>query len=120
MIRTEIIKQISSGEDAYREGEKVKIRMKEEYVQGCSSRKKEYIGLLTQIDKEGCCLYYGNTHMPLYVKDMESIERINEVDEFCKELETRLWSTSNELDTQTVLSIIKKLQDSMKNRSKLH
>ena len=82
MIIAEVIKQISDGNNVYREGDKVEIIMKDEYVRGCSSRKKKYVGIISTIDENGGFFDYDNVSMPFDVKDIESIKKVNKVDEF--------------------------------------
>lgn len=83
MIEAVIIKQIISDTDSFKEGDKVKIILKDEYAK---EQKKEYAGTITQINSDGCFLSYSNVSIPLNTNEMKSIERVNEVDEFCKNL----------------------------------
>ena len=114
MIIAEVIKQISDGNNIYREGDKVEIIMKDEYVKGCSSRKKKYVGVISMITEDGGFLDYENISMPFNVDDIESIKMVNVVDEFCKEFEEMLYSRDVNCglkEIQTVVSAMKKLQD---------
>lgn len=119
MIKTEIIKQISDGIYVYREGDKVEIIMKDEYVRGCNSRKKKYIGIISTIHEEGIFICYDNISMPFNIDDIEHIQKVNEVAEFCKEFEKMLYSRDVccELkEIQTIVTTMKKLQDTLNKR----
>lgn len=113
MITAEIIKQISDGNNVYREGDKVEIIMKDEYVRGCSSRKKKYVGVISMITEDGGFFDYDNVSMPFNVDDIESIKKVNAVDEFCKEFEEMLYSRDVDCglkEIQTVVEVMRELQ----------
>lgn len=113
MIITEVIKQISDENNVYREGDKVEIIMKDEYIRGCSSRKKKYVGVISMITEDGRFFDYDNVSMPFNVDDIGSIKKVNTVDEFCKEFEEMLYSRDVDCglkEIQTIVSAMKELQ----------
>jgi protein associated with RNAse G/E len=114
MIIAEIIKQISDGNNVYREGDKVEITMKDKYYKGHSDRKNKYIGVISMITEDGGFLDYENISMPFDVDDIECIKKVNAVNEFCKEFEEMLYSRDVDCglkEIQTVVSAMKELQD---------
>lgn len=113
MIIAEVIKQISDENNVYREGDKVEIIMKDEYIRGCSSRKKKYVRMISMITEDGRFFDYDNVSMPFNVDDIGSIKKVNTVDEFCKEFEEMLYSRDVDCglkEIQTIVSAMKELQ----------
>lgn len=74
MISVTIIKQISDGNNIFLKGDKVEIIMKDEYVRGCESRKKKYVGTISMITEDGGFIDYDNVSMPFIVDVMKELQ----------------------------------------------
>lgn len=70
-IKAVIIKQIQCGKNVFHLGDTVKITMKYDYAKGIP---KEYVGILSQINDNFCCIRDGKVPIPLFFDDMKSIE----------------------------------------------
>ena len=97
MIRVDIIKQISDGDNIYREGDKVKLIMKDN---------KKYVGTISAIHKDGGFIDYSNISMPFNVNDIRSIEKVDELDIFCKEFEKLLYSSDVNCSLENIKTVI--------------
>ena len=111
MIKAEIIKQISDENHIYKEGDKVEITMKDEYVRSCNGRKKKYIGTISTIHEDGGFLCYDNVSMPFDTNDIESIKKVNMVDEFCKEFEEMLYGRDVNCGLKEIQIVVTKMKE---------